>query len=213
MAKDQSGGFHPSKGKPSGVDKPEGLGISNTPPEQIEEYLERTDQYVQDDDTLDPSVPVRHPNRNVSKGDGASTFRVGTGSGTGGANFHGMAGGNPEDKDNIAFRQGAYDICQPVCDGAYFVHCGRYHTGRILRPAFPSFCAEGPAHMGQVRKRYRRTETAWRKAREFKGPARPGGHPNADDRRRGVPAGSAANACPVTTGRRFQILNCSYQRE
>jgi hypothetical protein len=73
MAKDRSGGFHPAKGKPSGADKQEGLGISTAPPEQIQEYLERTNQYVQDDTTLDPSVKVRHPNRNVSKNDG--TFK------------------------------------------------------------------------------------------------------------------------------------------
>jgi hypothetical protein len=71
MGKDQSGGFHPPKGKPSGVNKSEGLGISTTPPEEIDQYLERTDEYVQDDTTLDPSLPVRHPNRNVSKNEGA----------------------------------------------------------------------------------------------------------------------------------------------
>lgn len=67
MGKDQSGGFHPSKGKPSGG-KPEGLGISTTAPEEIEAYLDRTDQYVLDDETLDSAVPVRHANRRTGGG-------------------------------------------------------------------------------------------------------------------------------------------------
>ncbi|MCF0074684.1 hypothetical protein LZD49_29635 [Dyadobacter sp. CY261] len=67
MGKDQSGGFHPPKGKPSGG-KPEGLGISTTAPEEIEAYLERTDQYVLDDENLDPGIPVRHPNRRSGGG-------------------------------------------------------------------------------------------------------------------------------------------------
>jgi hypothetical protein len=69
MAKDQSGTFHPGKGKPSGVNKEEGLGIHSTPPEQMEEYLELTEKYTIGEDVLDPSVPVRHPNRNTSKGE------------------------------------------------------------------------------------------------------------------------------------------------
>lgn len=71
MAKDRSGGFHPTKGKPSGG-RPEGLGVSTAPPEEIEEFLDRTDQYVQDDETLDPTVPVRHPNRRTGGGNGSS---------------------------------------------------------------------------------------------------------------------------------------------
>ncbi|WP_353719134.1 hypothetical protein [Dyadobacter sp. 676] len=62
MAKDRSGGFHPSKGKPSGG-RPEGLGVSTAAPEEIEQFLDRTDEYLQDDETLDPAVPLRHPNR------------------------------------------------------------------------------------------------------------------------------------------------------
>ncbi|MCE7067011.1 hypothetical protein [Dyadobacter sp. CY326] len=69
MGKDESGGFHPLKGKPSVVNKVEGLGIPNTPSDKLEEFLERDDEYVADDLTLDPSVPVRHPNRNTSKGE------------------------------------------------------------------------------------------------------------------------------------------------
>ena len=69
MGKDQSGGFHPPKGKPSAVNKVEGLGISTTSPEELENFLDRDDEYVADDLTLDPSLPVRHPNRNASKGE------------------------------------------------------------------------------------------------------------------------------------------------
>jgi len=67
MGKDQSGGFHPPKGKPTGG-KPEGLGISTTAPEEIEAYLDRTDEYVLDDENLDPSITVRHPNRHPGGG-------------------------------------------------------------------------------------------------------------------------------------------------
>ncbi len=40
MGKDQNGVFHPGKGKPSGVNKEEGLGIQATPPEKMNEYIE-----------------------------------------------------------------------------------------------------------------------------------------------------------------------------
>lgn len=70
MGKDDNGVFHPGKGKPSGINKEEsGSGIQATPPEKMDEYLEITEKYFVDDDQLDPSVPVRHPNRNTSKGE------------------------------------------------------------------------------------------------------------------------------------------------
>jgi hypothetical protein len=70
MGKDDNGVFHPGKGKPSGVNKEEsGAGIQATPPEKMDEYLEVTEKYFVNDDELDPSVPVRHPNRNTSKGE------------------------------------------------------------------------------------------------------------------------------------------------
>jgi hypothetical protein len=69
MGKDDNGVFHPGKGKPSGVNKQEGLGIQATPPEKLEEYLELTDKYTIGEDELDPSLPLRHPNRNTSKGE------------------------------------------------------------------------------------------------------------------------------------------------
>lgn len=71
IGKDDNGVFHPGKGKPSGVNKEEsGSGIQATPPEKMDEYLEVTEKYFVDDDELESSVPVRHPNRNTSKGEG-----------------------------------------------------------------------------------------------------------------------------------------------
>ncbi|WP_018615171.1 hypothetical protein [Segetibacter koreensis] len=68
MGKDQNGVFHPGKGKPSGVNKEEGLGIQGTAPEKMNEYIEVSEKYTSEEDELDPAVPVRHPNRNTSKG-------------------------------------------------------------------------------------------------------------------------------------------------
>lgn len=69
MGKDENGTFHPGKGKPSGINKEEGLGIQATPPEKMNEYIEISEKYTLGEDELDPSVPVRHPNRNTSKGE------------------------------------------------------------------------------------------------------------------------------------------------
>src|SRR5688572_18102530 len=74
MGKDKSGVFHPGKGKPSGINKEEGTGVTGTPPEKINEYLYITKKYMEDDDTMAPSLPVRHPNRNTSKGE--DTFKA-----------------------------------------------------------------------------------------------------------------------------------------
>ena len=73
MSKDQNGVFHPGKGKPSGANKEEGLGLQPTPPEKMQEYLEITDKYTIGEDELDPAVSVRHPNRNTSKGEETKT--------------------------------------------------------------------------------------------------------------------------------------------
>ena len=69
MGKDDNGVFHPGKGKPSGVNKEEGLGMEATPPEKMNEYIEISEKYTVGEDELDPSVPVRHVNRNTSKGE------------------------------------------------------------------------------------------------------------------------------------------------
>jgi hypothetical protein len=69
MGKDENGVFHPGKGKPSGINKEEGLGLHPTTPEKMDEYIEMTDKYTTGEDELDPSVPLRHRNRNTSKGE------------------------------------------------------------------------------------------------------------------------------------------------
>lgn len=73
MGKDDNGTFHPGKGMPSGVNKEEGLGLQPTAPEDMEQYLEMTDKYTADEDTMADHVQVRHRNRNTSKGE--STFK------------------------------------------------------------------------------------------------------------------------------------------
>ncbi len=73
MGKDRNGVFHPGKGKPSGANKEEGLGLQATEPEKMDEYLEITDKYTTGEDELSEGVPVRHPNRNVSKGEVTKT--------------------------------------------------------------------------------------------------------------------------------------------
>lgn len=75
--KDVNGTFHPGKGKPSGVNKEEGLGLLPTEPEKMEEYLEMTDKYTAGEDVLAEHVPVRHKNRNTSKGEDNNTGRQG----------------------------------------------------------------------------------------------------------------------------------------
>lgn len=69
FGKDENGVFHPGKGKPSGINKEEGLGIQATPPDKMNEYIEISEKYTIGEDELDPAVPVRHPNRNTSKGE------------------------------------------------------------------------------------------------------------------------------------------------
>jgi hypothetical protein len=69
MGKDRSGVFHPGKGKPSGINKEEGLGIQPTDPQQMDEYNEMTDKYTEGEDKLSSAVHLRHPNRNTSKGE------------------------------------------------------------------------------------------------------------------------------------------------
>jgi hypothetical protein len=69
MGKDRSGTFHPGKGKPSGINKEEGLGMQPTPPEKMDQYHDITEKYTDGEDELTPDVPLRHPNRNTSKGE------------------------------------------------------------------------------------------------------------------------------------------------
>ncbi|MBA2562336.1 MAG: hypothetical protein H0V14_05370, partial [Chitinophagaceae bacterium] len=69
MGKDKTGKFHPGKGKPSGINKKEGLGIHSTSSENMKQYDEITEKYIEGEDELSPNVSLRHPNRNTSKGE------------------------------------------------------------------------------------------------------------------------------------------------
>ncbi|WP_207492643.1 hypothetical protein [Aridibaculum aurantiacum] len=84
--KDTNGTFHPGKGKPSGANKEEGLGLHPTDPEKLEEYLAMTDKYTEGEDVLASNVPLRHPNRHPSKADDNGRERNG-----GNANNNGNA--------------------------------------------------------------------------------------------------------------------------
>jgi hypothetical protein len=67
MPKDQNGKFIPPKGKPSGKGN-EGLGLRpSISPEELETDLEMTDKYTMGPDELQPSVHMRHPNRDTAK--------------------------------------------------------------------------------------------------------------------------------------------------
>src|SRR5688500_17656777 len=74
MSKDREGKFHPAKGKPSGANKEEGLGLrKNYNPDDLERDLEMTDRYTTDSDRLSDDVRIRHRNRNTSKGEVTKT--------------------------------------------------------------------------------------------------------------------------------------------
>ena len=68
MGKDRNGTYHPGKGKSSGVNKEEGLGLHPTELEKMERYEEITERYTAGEDELAADVHMRHPNRNTSKG-------------------------------------------------------------------------------------------------------------------------------------------------
>lgn len=74
MGKDSNGNFHPPKGKPSGADKEEGLGLQPTPQGELEEFNEITDEYIKSPDKLADDVHLLHANRNTSKGE--SSYKV-----------------------------------------------------------------------------------------------------------------------------------------
>lgn len=68
MGKDREGKFHPKKGKPSGNGKEEGVGLNPPHTGSHEEYIEMADKYTEGADEM-PAVAIRHPNRNVNKGE------------------------------------------------------------------------------------------------------------------------------------------------
>lgn len=68
MGKDKEGSFHPPKGKPSGKGTQKGL--TTTDSRTMDQHLEIEDKYTDgaDIDAIAANVRVRHPNRNVDKG-------------------------------------------------------------------------------------------------------------------------------------------------
>ncbi|HYG04249.1 MAG TPA: hypothetical protein VD927_17500 [Chryseosolibacter sp.] len=70
MGKDREGKFHPKKGKPSAAGKIEGrTGLKDINTNAIEDYLEIADKYTVGEEAPAPNIHVRHPNRNVDKGE------------------------------------------------------------------------------------------------------------------------------------------------
>jgi Bacterial archaeo-eukaryotic release factor family 7 len=69
MGKDREGKYHPPKGKPSGTKTQRG--VTNTDSNSLEEQFKIEEKYSIDSegDDVQANVPVRHPNRNVDKGD------------------------------------------------------------------------------------------------------------------------------------------------
>ena len=73
MGKDKNGKFVPAKGKPSGEGNPRaGLKPLNDI-DNIEDQLEKEENYTDGPDVPAANVKVRHPNRNVDKGEGDGT--------------------------------------------------------------------------------------------------------------------------------------------
>ncbi len=79
--KDRDGTFHPGKGKPSGINKAEGLGLQPIDPEKFEQDFEMTDKYTAGEDILADNLPVKHPNRNTSKGGNTTNAKRNKGGG------------------------------------------------------------------------------------------------------------------------------------
>lgn len=70
MGKDREGKFHPKKGKPSSSGKIEGrTGLKEVNTNAIDNYLEIADKYTVGEEQPAPNIHVRHPNRNVDKGE------------------------------------------------------------------------------------------------------------------------------------------------
>jgi hypothetical protein len=56
------------RGKPSGVDRQEGLGLRpDMPPERVKQGNKMTDKYTSGEDKLADNVKSRHHNRNTNK--------------------------------------------------------------------------------------------------------------------------------------------------
>src|SRR5687767_13355828 len=69
MGKDREGKFHPRKGKPSGARTEGTTGLKDINSSAINDYLEIADKYTVGEEEPAPNVHLRHPNRNVDKGE------------------------------------------------------------------------------------------------------------------------------------------------
>jgi hypothetical protein len=71
MGKDREGKFHPRKGKPSGSGRVEtSAGLKNVNSGAMDDgYMEIADKYTVGEEEPAPNIHVRHPNRNVDKGE------------------------------------------------------------------------------------------------------------------------------------------------
>lgn len=68
MGKDREGKYHPRKGKPSGSPK-EVVGLQPVDSSALEEHLEIAEKYTEGEEEPASNIHVRHPNRNVDKGE------------------------------------------------------------------------------------------------------------------------------------------------
>jgi hypothetical protein len=69
MGKDREGKFHPRKGKPSGSGKEDSAKLDTPVVGSIEQYIDLADKYTEGPDEMPANVKIRHPNRNVNKGE------------------------------------------------------------------------------------------------------------------------------------------------
>lgn len=76
MGKDREGKFHPKKGKPSGTGREDGVGLNEPHTGSLENYLELADKYTEGADEMPANVKLRHPNRNVNKGEERKEDRI-----------------------------------------------------------------------------------------------------------------------------------------
>ena len=69
MGKDREGNYHPPKGKPSGSGKEDSVGLKPAMTGSEDQYLNMAEKYTEGPDEMPANVRVRHPNRNVNKGE------------------------------------------------------------------------------------------------------------------------------------------------
>lgn len=76
MGKEKEGKFNPAEGNPSASGNDETNDVSSSSNGSHENYLELADKYTEGPDELPANVKVRHPNRNLNKGDDRKPERI-----------------------------------------------------------------------------------------------------------------------------------------